>query len=269
MEIVRLPSSSVYTDIHILSGYGATDSLIITNTASTVIKVIQSVVQPADGAKGYLVHPKESILVHYDGSRVWVRGGDGPVVIQKLSETITPFIGVDLPRDVYTSTKENIRRVRVDVAQTGFFDGRQFEFIKKFSSPVVYRFTCPIPFILQQQTLALIDGEVELFVWHSDNVTPSGVWTVDPTPIHRKNEVNTQYTGQLVVESGGTITVADSNLYRDYIVLKTANSSGQRTSVGEHQTDERYHNAGTYYVQLSGVGAGSYTISWEERPYGV
>ena len=268
MEIIRLPSSSVYTDIHILSGYGATDSLIITNTTSTVIKVIQSMVQPADGAKGYLVHPKESILVHYDGSRVWVRGGDGPVVIQKLSETITPFTGVDLPRDVYTSTKENIRRVRVDVAQTGFFDGKQFEFIKKISSPVVYRFTCPVPFILQQQTLALVEGGVELFAWSSSNVTPAGTWVVDPTPIHRKNERNAGYTGQAVISSGGTITVANSNIYRDYMIVKTASASGQRTSVGEYQTDERYHNAGTYYIQLSGTGVGSYTLAWEERPDG-
>lgn len=266
MEIVRLPSSVTYTDLHLLTGYDANTSLLITNTTSSVLRIIQSPSQPEDGAKGYLLHPSTTTLVSADGNKVWARGGDGPLVVQLLSDTITPFTSVDLPKDVYTSGTNGVRRLRVDVAQTGFFDGRQFEFIKKFSSPVVYRFTSPVPFILQQQTLNVLDGTIELFAWHSSNVTASGTWTTDPTPIWRKNEVNTGYAGQATIASGGTISVANNNLYRDYIVVKTTDASGQRTSVGYSQSDERYHQAGVYYLQLVGSGSGSYNLLWEERP---
>ena len=107
-----------------------------------------------------------------------------------------------------------------------------------------------------------------MFAWHSSNVTPSGAWTTDPTPIYRLNETNADYTGQAVIASGGTIAITNQNLYRDYIVVATAGSTGQRTSIGTHQADERYHLPGTYYIQLVGAGTGSYHIKWEERPYG-
>ena len=39
------------------------------------------------------------------------------------------------PSDLLTSEREKYRRVRVDVGQTGFFDGREFRTFKEISIP--------------------------------------------------------------------------------------------------------------------------------------
>lgn len=269
---VNLPRSEGFVDLYTLTGFPSGSSLVITNTSSYSVYVSTNPTEPSSRVD-YLseivaVRTGTTVSVQGGHSKVWVSSDGGPITVQLLTGTITPFTTMDLPHDVYTSSKEGIRRLRVDVAQTGFFDGRLFEFIKKFTSPVVYRFTCPVPFILQFQDLTVNNGVVELFAWHSSNVTPSGAWTTDPTPIYRLNETNTDYTGQAVIASGGTIAITNQNLYRDYIVVETAGATGQKTSIGTHQADERYHLPGTYYVQLVGAGTGSYHIKWEERPYG-
>ena len=266
---VSLQKDNGFVDLYPLTPYSAGTSLQITNQSGHSIYLSQDTVAPTSRVMSFPVLPGQTVIAHGGKMHLWISSDGGIVTVQTLTNTISPFIATDLPSDLYTSEKEGIRRLRVDVAQTGFFDGRQFEFIKKFTSPVVYRFTCPVPFILQFQDLTVNAGTVELFAWHSSNVTPSGTWITDPTPIWRLNEFNTSYIGQATIESGGTITVVNQNLYRDYIVIETAGATGQRTSVGTHQADERYHMPGTYYVQLAGAGTGSYHIKWEERPYGM
>ncbi len=68
------------------------------------------------------------------------------------------------------------------------------------------------------------------------------------------------------VHAGGTVTVVDSNLYRDYARVATAGATAQKFTVGGPANSERYLAAGTYYVQFTGVGVGAYSLVWEERP---
>lgn len=264
MQVI-LQSNMGFVDLYPLTAYPAGSSLVVTNTSSHSIYLSQEDLAPISRVWSIPVPPGDCVVVDGGKPHLWVSSDGGVVTVQSAIRKISPFVSADFPHDLYTSEKEGVRRIRVDTAQTGFFDGRQFEFIKKFTSPVVFRFTCPVPFIIQFQDLTVTSGKVELFAWRADNVTPAGTWTADPTPISRLNEYNTSYIGQATISSGGTITVANQNLYRDYIVIETASSTGQRTSVGTHQADERFHAPGTYYIELVGTGSGCYHVAWEER----
>lgn len=168
------------------------------------------------------------------------------------------------PKVLMTDGDGDNARLRVDVGQTGFFAGREFRLVRKITAPLVYRFTFPVPAILYEQLLTADSGDLELFAWAASNVTPAGVWT--QVPIWPKNGVVSDYTRQATVETGGTITVADSSLYRDYARVATSGATAQRFTVGGPPNSERYLAAGTYYVQISGAGEGSYSAMWEERP---
>jgi hypothetical protein len=171
---------------------------------------------------------------------------------------------------IATSRERDFARIPVDSGQTSLFEGREFRFVRKISTPIVYRFTAPIEFILSSQKFNIVDGEFEFYAWRDDNVTPSGTWTSEP--IFSKNSSLTRrlydgsfYAGQCTIDSGGSISVIDNNLYSDYERLKTANSTAQRISVVDQTTEGRYLAAGTYYLQFTGTADASFKLEWEER----
>ena len=178
----------------------------------------------------------------------------------------------DLPMPaIATSREQKYARIPVDVAQTSLFEGREFRFVRKIATPVVYRFTAPVEFILSSQTFGIVDGEFEFYAWRDDNVTPSGTWTSEPifaknTSLTRKLYDGSFYAGQITIESGGSIVVTDPDLYADYERLKTTSATGQRISIVDQTTQGRYLAAGTYYLQFTGISDASYKIEWEERP---
>ena len=181
-------------------------------------------------------------------------------------------IVTDLPMPgIATSREKEFSRIPVDVAQTSFFEGREFRFVRKIATPVVYRFTAPVEFILSSQTFGIVDGEFEFYAWRDDNVTPSGTWTSEPifaknTSLTRRLYDGSFYAGQITIDSGGSIVVTDPNLYVDYERLKTTNATGQRITIANQSTQGRYLAAGTYYLQFTGISDASYKLEWEERP---
>lgn len=169
-----------------------------------------------------------------------------------------------LPPSLLTLGDSTNSRLRVDVAQTGFFDGREFRMVRKITSPITYRFTFQVPVIVFEQLLTVSSGSMELYAWAGSNVTPDGTWTT--VPFWRKNDVNDVYAPQSSIETGGTVTPINAELYRDYASVVTSNATAQRFTVGGGEISERYLTAGTYYVQITGTGSGSYSIMYEERP---
>ena len=156
--------------------------------------------------------------------------------------------GSSIPLDLYTSTKEGIRRLRVDNGETGFYDGRMFEFRRKITSPIVFRFVSAVPFLLPGQQISCSEALIDLFAWISADVTTSGTWT--PVPYWNQNEVNTTYAKQATVSSGGTIVVNNPLNYRDYARAKTSGATAQQTTVQGTVVSSRYHNPGTFYLQM-------------------
>lgn len=169
-----------------------------------------------------------------------------------------------LPHSLLTLGDAANSRLRVDVAQTGFFDGREFRMVRKITAPITYRFTFQVPVIVFEQLLTVSSGSMELYAWAGSNVTPAGTWT--NVPFWRKNDVNDVYTPQSSIEAGGTVTPINAELYRDYASVVTSNATAQRFTIGGGEISERYLKAGTYYVQITGTGSGSYSIMYEERP---
>ena len=176
------------------------------------------------------------------------------------------------PSDLLTSEKEGMRRVRVDVAQTGFFEGREFRTFYEFSIPsgqsVVGRFSSPIDFILFQQILQVDAGAIKLTAITGG--TPGGTYN-NPLPVIGKNRMSKRpqpyYVPVSTVTTGGTIT---GGTIVEVVRVVSSGSTAQRATVGGQFADERGLPAGDYYIKLENISnttaEGVYQIYWEERP---
>jgi hypothetical protein len=162
-------------------------------------------------------------------------------------------------------------RVRVDVGQTGFFDGREFRTFKELNIPgsgsYVVKVVAPINVIL----FGLI-ADIEAGHLRMETVvggTEGGSFS-ETLPIFKRNNMSTApaYTGQVVLTAGGTHT---GGTVIDVLRLKTNNISGQASSVGNVEGDERGVAANTYYFRFTNLSAsdvitGTFRARWEERP---
>lgn len=174
-------------------------------------------------------------------------------------------------------------RLRVDVGQTGFFEGRSFRTYFEFSASAGtalavgatrnFRFVAPVDFILQSQILEVDAGgmRVQAFI----NGVDGGGWT--SVPVIAKNRSPQRrvfptgyYVGQITIDTGGTFT---GGTQVDVLRARSSSQTVAAVNVGAIQDAERFLPAGTYYIRiqpLSGVNdasQGVYSISWEERPY--
>lgn len=173
-------------------------------------------------------------------------------------------------------------RVRVDVGQTGFFEGREFRSYFEFSSETgaaiavgasrSFKFVSPVDFILQSQILEVDKGGVCIRAF--TGATDGNGWTAVPIIAKNRSSKRRQfntgyYTGQATFFTGGTFT---GGIEVDVIRGRTASQTVAATNVGATQDDERYLPAGTYFIRIAplvGVNdtsEGVYAISWEERP---
>lgn len=178
------------------------------------------------------------------------------------------------PDDLLTGTKEGFRRLRVDQAQTGFFEGREFRAFAELDIPsgqsLVLRFTSLVDFILFAQNLSVDQGAIRLSAITGG--TSSGTWTA--LPVIGKNRMSSRrkyaggyYQSQVTIESGGTVT---GGTVVEVVRVVAANSTAQRSTVGGGVADERGLPAGVYHLKLESIGNGAakgvYSLFWEERP---
>lgn len=171
--------------------------------------------------------------------------------------------------NISTSRDKKFARIPVDSNQTSFFEGREFRIVRKVNSPITYKFSSSVDFILNYQGFSVTSGEYEFYAWRDNNVTEDTAFTVN-IPVLGKNttsdRVQPAYASSVTIQSGGTITVNDSDLYADFEWLKAASASGQRNSISDQASQGRYLEAGSYYLQFIGAATGSYKLEWEERP---
>lgn len=185
-----------------------------------------------------------------------------------MTYTITDFG----PSDLLTAEREGFRRVRVDVAQTGFFEGREFRSFYEFNIPqgqtVTLRFSSPVDFILFRQSLSVDAGGIRLVAYA--NATAGGVFSI-ALPIIGKNRMASRatpyYTVQATIRTGG-FTVGGNIV--EVVRVVSANATAQAATVGGQFADERGLPAGDYFIDLqntsNSAATGVYSLFWEERP---
>lgn len=266
MKIISVPTS--YENLNTLAAISVSSSFVITNYSSALITLIVSSTQPNDSDRGVPVYPSETYYIEESDTAVWIKGSGGKVVIQETSEIISPFSITDLPKDVWTSDKESFRRLRVDSAQTSFFEGREFRTFKEWSTATtatyVIKAVVPINIVLFDLVISIDSGDirVQTLVGGTEGgsfsetlpVIPANTMSSRPTPF---------YTSQVVLTAGGTHT--DGTLL-DVLRVKTASNSNFSSSVGARPSDERGIGANTYYfrITLNDV-IGTFKARWEER----
>lgn len=183
----------------------------------------------------------------------------------------------------YTSDRLcGFERLRVDSAQTSFFEGREFRTFKELniaaSATYVIKAVVPLNIILFGLEVNIDSGHLRVGTYVGG--TPGGSFS-ETLPIFNANNMaagsdrrrsysGALYTPQTVLTAGGTH--ADGTEL-DVIRLLVANASGQASSVGNAPQDERGVAANTYYfrlLNLSGSNAvtGTFKARFEERPSG-
>lgn len=182
------------------------------------------------------------------------------------------------PSDLLTSDKEGFRRVRVDQAQTSFFEGREFRIVRKISipaaTPLVFKFSSAVDFILSDQELNASVGDIELRAWRSTQGVEGGVFST-VIPIIGKNISSeflpydgARYATRVTITTGGSFTPTNPEAYVDYDRAKTSGATAQQISVAGGIETSRYLSAGTYYLVMNSLDAnsvGRFVLSWEER----
>ena len=280
MVEIQVPTDSQWYNLFEL---GSLDSLsyIVSNTSNASVRLIQSTTQPQMTERGWLLNPSQTVLVHASDNPCWIRCTSTPahVNVQPVTGTIAPFINADLPHDMYTSNTEPFRRIRVDVGQTGLYEGREFRLVRKVSitqgTPLVFKFVSEVDFILFEQTLNCSVGDIEFYAWRSTQGTEGGTFTPLPVAPIGKNissfyrEYDGQrYASQVTISTGGTFTPTNTQQYVDYDRAKTAGATAQQVSVAGGNDSVRYLAAGTYYLILTSLDAtsiGRFALAWEER----
>lgn len=173
------------------------------------------------------------------------------------------------PNDLLTTAKEGTRRVKVDLAQTGFFEGREFRISYEFDiasgATQVIKFSCTSNFILWEQRIEVDEG----FLIYKPTLNPSSATGfVTEIPQYGKNRMSTVpvVTNTVTVTTGGTIT---GGTVAETARIKVANATGQQASIGGAVYSERGLPAGDYYLTMHAEGAntkGVINLVYEIRP---
>jgi hypothetical protein len=184
---------------------------------------------------------------------------------------VLPVTAIAFPDNMITKGEEGYNRLRVDIAQTGFFRGREFRTFYEYSiasgSSVTLKISSPIDFILFSQVLTVGAGDIRFVA--TINATEATSFTVD-VPVIAKNRMTSipspAYVCPITVKNGGTIT---GGTIVEIFRIHTSGGTGQESTVGGEQGSERGLSAGNYYLTLQNTGnttsTGVFSCWWECR----
>lgn len=187
------------------------------------------------------------------------------------------------PSDLLTSKKFEIRRVQVDPANTGFFDGREFRFFRELSIPAGTSLWTRITvdsggdgIIARSQTIEAEEGTLRFRVWTDTSLTTPPTFSAPDglaSNILRNNTLPSApaHTRTTVFENGGD---ADPVFNGDPVLLdilrsRSSGSTSKATSNYIQAGGERGIGPGTYWLQFEALGnadvTGLYNLIFEER----
>lgn len=160
------------------------------------------------------------------------------------------------------------RRLRVDVAQTGFFAGREFRTFREWTTAttgtVVIKIVVPVDVILFEFQIQEESGtiRVETVVGGTEGGSFS-----ETLPVRSTNTMTEKpqppYSSLVVLTMGGTLTGGTTI---DVSRVKTASNSNFAATVGGEGGAERGVSANTYYWRMTMTDfVGVIKARWEER----
>lgn len=171
-----------------------------------------------------------------------------------------------LPRALVTGSGSDPRpRLRVDNAQTSFFENRQFRMYHEFTlaagTSVWLRWASTIDFNVLGRDVILNTGQMRYALYSGG--TPSGVWTAK-TLYHVNNYADAPpYSTHVTVSTGGSLS---GGTELD-IMLANAGTGGNSSSATVGLLEVSLA-AGTYYVEIRNTGSqsctGMYRVYFEE-----
>lgn len=204
------------------------------------------------------------------------------VLIEMPDNTHAERVLAHPPLDLLTDGGDGAhRRLRVDVGQTGFWAGHEFRISHEFTltaTPIWFKVSSPVDFILQAQNIACDQGGVRMTAFRSTQGTPSGVFNGN-IAIWKNNGVagTPEYLNQLTINSGGLFVPNGGQTPTETIRVMSnpgapGITGGVQNTVSGSAHGERGLPAGDYYLKferITGVtvdALGVYTLIWEERP---
>lgn len=271
---VSVPLINTWYNLYTLSSIATTKSLVVTNKTSAVISLSKSALQPINIDDDYVLYPGQTIVVPAGSIPTWVLARNaGDILVQELiGDGILPYSTVTLQPDLYTSSLEYYRRLRVDIGSTGFFRGLEFRTFKELSisqgTTYTIRAVVPINVILLEQGLEVDAGSLRIRTYIGG--TAGGTYS-ETLPIVARNSMSEipqpPYVSQVVFTAGGTQT--DGTLV-DVHRRVVSNATATQATIGGALGFERGLAANTYYVKFENIGTGTVTgttsFAWEERP---
>ena len=171
------------------------------------------------------------------------------------------------------------RRLRVDTGQTGFFARRMWALNYEFAAanpiaatPLVFRFTIPVNFIIHAHSLSIDQGGVTLRTYSASQGVAGGTFSTSHAPLSENSMTEAApYVFQTQIASGGTFTPNPGEVPLTPLRVRTANATAQQSSVGGEAVSEKGRTVGVYYAVLarmtgvSGDCTGVYNLVIEER----
>lgn len=181
----------------------------------------------------------------------------------------------------YTSdARSGFGRLRVDVAQTGFFEGREFRTFKELtiapSTAYIVKVVVPINVILFGLAVAIESGTLRMSTHVGGTAGGSFSETLPIIPANNmslgadhRSFGGVAYAPVVTLTAGGTHAGDGTTL--DVVRLKANANTNQAQSVGDTGGAERGVGAATYYFRLLNESAtdtitGIFRARWEERP---
>lgn len=208
----------------------------------------------------------------FGGDAVYVYG-NGYIWVEQANLSLSNHAVVDLNRHLTTSDNQGFGRVRVDLGQTGFFEGREFRCFKRLdmasNQTLYFKFVAPVDFIIFLEEAVITEGFLDITAYREIS-NDAGTWT-KINPIGRNimtNRPSPLYVPQCALYEGGTFTPGVE--VGPPILIKTSNATSQQTSTPGGASRERALAAGTYYIKIlsSGIASvGCYYLEWEEKPF--
>lgn len=183
------------------------------------------------------------------------------------------------PSDLLTSPKFFVRRLQVDIGNTGFFDNREFRYFRELIIPAgESRWTRVTVagddgMILRSQKLTVDGGAVRFRAWR--DADPQGLTLVAPASpnsgVFRNNGLPSApaHTQTTVIEEADQDAVTAVGTVAEVIRVRSSGATAQTSTVGQTVPGERGIAPGTYWLQFENISNGQasavFELIFEER----